>query len=98
MAQYFINFSLPLQLFIIYIIVINIVTFFAFGIDKMKSRKQSARRYSEKSLWILSLIGGTPGGFLGMTYFRHKTKKISFQAGMAIVLAIQIVLLYFIYS
>ncbi|MFH1947064.1 MAG: DUF1294 domain-containing protein [Candidatus Magasanikbacteria bacterium] len=52
---------------------------------------------SEKMLWILSAIGGSIGALLAMNFFRHKTKKLSFQAGIATILAGQILLVYLIY-
>lgn len=84
------------QLLIIYLIIINIATFFYFGIDKTRS-ELSKRRISEKMLWFLSAIGGSTGALIGMKFFRHKTKKLSFQAGIAIILALQILLLYFLF-
>lgn len=97
MTEFLQNFELKYQIAIIYFLIINIITFFAFRIDKMKSRKQHASRLSEKSLWILSLIGGSIGALWAMNYFRHKTKKLSFQAGMAVVLMLQLGILYFIF-
>jgi uncharacterized membrane protein YsdA (DUF1294 family) len=44
----------------------------------------------EKTLWLLALLGGSPAALAGMHVFRHKTKKLSFQAGLAAILAIQI--------
>ena len=80
----------PLQQgILIYVVGINLVTFFYFGIDKLKSQL-SHRRISEKMLWTLSLLGGSLGGLVAMSFFRHKTKKLSFQAGMAIILVVQL--------
>ncbi|MFH0857754.1 MAG: DUF1294 domain-containing protein [Candidatus Magasanikbacteria bacterium] len=87
--EYFLNLPIPIIFLTIYLIIINIVTFFYFGFDKLKSRKQE-RRVSEKKLWTLCLIGGSVGGLAGMKYFRHKTKKISFQAILVIIIALQI--------
>ena len=96
MLNWFIILPLYTQILITYLIVINIVTFFYFGIDKIKSQLQH-RRISEKMLWILSAIGGSIGALIGMNFFRHKTKKLSFQAGIAVILAGQILLIYLIY-
>ncbi len=74
---------------------INIITFFYFGLDKLKSQLQH-RRISEKMLWILSAIGGSVGALLGMNFFRHKTKKLSFMAGIAVTLMVQISLILFL--
>ncbi len=93
--------SLPngFQFLLVYLIVISVITFFAFGFDKMKSVSQSpVRRTSERTLWLLSLIGGSIGALLGMNFFRHKTRKVSFQAGMIVIIALQVTLIAWLLS
>ncbi len=85
------------QLLLAYLTLINLISFFYFGLDKLKSQL-SARRISEKILWTLTLIGGSLGTLMGMWFFRHKTKKLSFQAVVAIILMIHVLLLYFYFS
>ena len=46
-----------------YLIVINIVTFLVYGIDKWKA-KQGSWRISEATLLILAVIGGSIGALL----------------------------------
>ena len=60
-----------------YLIGINIITFFIYGLDKHLAKKK-AYRISEYSLFVLSFFGGCVGAILGMKVFRHKTKKASF--------------------
>ena len=84
-----------LKILLIYAIIINVAAFFYFGWDKMRSQLHSDR-ISEKTLWFLTIIGGSIGALLGMNYFRHKTKKLSFQAVLAIILVMQIWLAYII--
>ena len=60
-----------------YLIMINVLTFIMFGIDKFKA-KMHLWRISEKILLVLVLSGGCLGGWLGIFIFRHKTKDISF--------------------
>ena len=55
-----------------YLIVINIVTFLVYGIDKWKAKKGSWR-ISEATLLILAAIGGSIGAMLGMKVWHHKT-------------------------
>ncbi len=90
--------TLPMvgQILVLYAVAVNIVTFFYFGMDKMRSRN-GVRRVSERRLWILSFLGGSIGALVGMRFFRHKTKKLSFQAGIAVILAIQIYAAYFFF-
>jgi len=96
MIQNFLQLTLFTQIIIIYFIIINIITFFYFGLDKTRS-ELSKRRISERMLWFLTAIGGSIGALAGIKFFRHKTKKISFQAGIAVILAIQILILYFLF-
>ncbi|HAZ28304.1 MAG TPA: DUF1294 domain-containing protein [Candidatus Magasanikbacteria bacterium] len=79
-----------------YLFIVNTATFSFFGIDKWKSRGKG-ERISEKTLWILCLLGGSVGALLGMSFFRHKTKKTSFQAVLAIIIALQILLARFLW-
>lgn len=97
MLAYFINLPILSQLLVIYFIVINLITFFYFGFDKMRSQINE-RRVRERTLWLLALIGGSAGALLGMHFFRHKTKKISFQAVIAVILTAQIWLVYYLLS
>ncbi len=97
--EWFLSLPNGFQLLFAYFIVITVVTFFAFGLDKMKSVSASpVRRTSEKALWFLSAIGGSVGALLGMHFFRHKTKKVSFQAGIIVIVALQICLVVFFLS
>jgi len=83
------------QMIILYIIIINIITFLLFGIDKHRARKQT-RRISERVLLICALIGGSPSALYAMSKFRHKTKKISFQTYIAIILILQIFFIFYL--
>lgn len=63
----------------IYLIGINIFSFFSYGIDKLFARKKMFR-ISEKILLLLSIMGGSVGALCAMCFFHHKTKKIKFKA------------------
>jgi len=72
-----------------YLVIINVITFFFFGIDKAKASWHSKTRISEKILWTLALIGGSLGALLGMHVFRHKTKKVSFHFILVLIILLQ---------
>jgi len=80
-----------------YLVTVNLVTFFAFGLDKARSRREGLRRTPEATLWLLMLVGGSVGALFAMNYFRHKTKKLSFQAVAALILMLQIVVIYLVF-
>ena len=74
---------------IIYLIGINILTFFAMYWDKKKAEK-GKWRISEGTLFALAGGGGSIGGIIGMLVFRHKTKKKRFLLGFPAILLLQI--------
>jgi len=78
----------PLHIFYGYLVIINLITFFFFGIDKAKASWRSRSRISEKTLWTLSLIGGSVGALIAMHTFRHKTKKLSFQLILVLIILV----------
>jgi len=78
-----------------YLIVINILTFAVYGIDKWKAR-QGSWRISEATLLMLAVIGGTIGALLGMQVWRHKTMHKKFKYGLPLILLAQIALIYLI--
>ena len=78
-----------------YLIVINILTFAVYGIDKWKAR-QGNWRISEATLLMLAVIGGTIGALLGMQVWRHKTMHLKFKYGLPLILLAQIALMYLI--
>ena len=73
---------------IIYLIIINIITFITYGIDKAKARK-GAWRIPEKTLIGLAAAGGGIGALAGMSFFHHKTRKPLFKIGIPVILIIE---------
>ena len=76
---------------IIYLLAINIIGFLAMFIDKKKAERGDWR-IPEKTLFILTLLGGGIGTTAGMYTFRHKTKKLKFTIGFPTILIAQIVI------
>ena len=75
---------------IIYLIVINLITFLVMLWDKHEA-KVGEWRVSEKTLFIFVLMGGGIGGIAGMYAFRHKTKKWYFKYGFPTILVTEII-------
>lgn len=69
----------------IWLIVINIITFAVFGIDKKKAI-DGKFRIKELTLFVLSLLGGSLGGLIAMHTFHHKTRKWYFKFGIPLIL------------
>ena len=57
----------------IYLVLLSLITFIAYGADKKKAEKGKYRT-KEKTLLLLSFLGGAFGGYPAMLVFRHKTK------------------------
>ncbi|WP_259132297.1 DUF1294 domain-containing protein [Chryseobacterium ginsenosidimutans] len=76
------------------LLIINIISFIIFGIDKQKAVKHK-RRISELNLLILTFLGGTIGAILAMLFFRHKISKTSFLLKFGLIVLIQTALIYF---
>lgn len=58
--------------------VVSIVTFIAYGFDKIAAEKGEWRT-PESTLHFLDLAGGWPGGLAAQRLLRHKSSKSSFQ-------------------
>ena len=84
-----------IKVLIVYLILINVLSFAMFGIDKRRAVKNKWR-ISEAALLTASFIGGSVGGMLGMHIFHHKTQKMKFKILMPLMLMAHIVLLFFI--
>lgn len=82
--------------FIVYIMVINMVSFCLMGIDKAKAKKH-VWRIPEKTLFGFAVIGGSLGAIFGMKFFHHKTKHWYFVWGMPAILLLQMVLAAVLY-
>ena len=86
----------PWALLALYLLLINLVTFLVFGLDKWKAKrkekKDTVRRIPEKTLFTLSALGGSVGALLGMKVFHHKTLHKTFRFGIPAILALQIII------
>jgi uncharacterized membrane protein YsdA (DUF1294 family) len=74
----------------------NIIGLLVMGVDKAKAKKH-AWRIPEKTLFLVSVLGGSVGTWAGMYLFRHKTKHWYFVIGMPAILVVQIVIAVIIY-
>ena len=84
----------PWGILLCWLLLINLVTFLVFGLDKWKAKRkvkrESVRRVPERTLFLLSAIGGSVGALLGMRVFHHKTLHRSFRIGVPVILILQI--------
>ena len=73
----------------------SLALFLVMGFDKLRARR-GGRRVPEKRLFLLALLGGAWGGWLGMYAFRHKTRHWYFKFGFPLISMVQAVLLIYL--
>ena len=79
----------------IYLAAVNVVTFFMYGIDKLKA-KHSKWRISEAALLWMAVIGGSIGAWLGIKIWHHKTMHKKFKYGVPAIIILQIAAIIYI--
>lgn len=84
-----------IRIILIYLAVMNVVTFFMYGVDKWKA-KRSKWRVSEAVLILMAVLGGSVGAWLGMKAWRHKTQHKKFRYGLPFILVAQIAIVIWI--
>ena len=85
-----------MKVFLIYLLFINVITFFTYGIDKWKA-KRSKWRIPESTLLIMAVMGGSIGAWLGMKVWHHKTMHKKFKYGVPVIILVQVAIGVFMY-
>lgn len=80
------------EFLLIYIVIINIITFIVFALDKYLAI-HNKYRIRVRTLFIFCILGGSIGGLISMYLFRHKTKQNSFRIGVPLILIIELMLI-----
>ena len=80
------------QYVIMYLLAVNLISFYLMGSDKDRARK-GKYRISERTLFFWAMIGGSVGSIVGMQLFRHKTRHLSFRLGMPAILVLELYIL-----
>lgn len=80
-----------------FLLTVNIVSFFLYGIDKYKAKK-GRWRISEATLLMLAVIGGSIGAWVGMRLWHHKTMHKKFKYGIPIIIILQVSLVVYLHS
>ena len=62
----------------IYLLMVNLIAFALYGIDKRKAKKHKFRIPERTLLWM-ARIGGGIGCWAGIKVFHHKTKHTKFR-------------------
>ena len=81
----FVKIALP------YLAVISLVSVIVCIYDKVISKKNKVElRIPEKTLLILSALGGSVAMFITMLAIRHKTKHLKFMLGIPLIIILQV--------
>ena len=85
---------------LIYLAVISLISFIVTAWDKFCA-KRDMWRVPEKTLLILSALGGSVAMYITMKTIRHKTKHPKFMVGIPVIIFLQAAaiaaLIYFLY-
>lgn len=85
-----------IKIAIYYLVIINLITFITYGVDKLKAKK-GYWRIPESTLLLLAFVGGSMGAWLGMQAFHHKTLHKKFKLGIPLILMVQVAFALYIY-
>ena len=84
-----------LAIVIAYIAIISLISIVVCIYDKKISKKNRVElRIPEKTLLLLSALGGSVAMFITMLIFRHKTKHVKFMLGIPLIMIIQAAVIY----
>ena len=75
-----------------YLAAISIISIIVCCYDKMAAKKFPKHRTRERSLLLLSALGGSLAMLITMLIIRHKTKHKKFMIGIPLIIALQIAL------
>ena len=78
-----------IYLWMAYFAIISLVAIAVTVADKVKA-KSGAWRVKERTLFIISALGGGIAMYITMHVIRHKTKHMSFMIGIPLIIAAQV--------
>ena len=85
------------QIIICYLVMVNLVAFITYGIDKLKARRNK-KRIPEATLLLLAIVGGSIGAWLGVKVWHHKTLHKKFKYGIPLIIIVQIALCIYLFT
>lgn len=91
----FIQNNLILSIFLAYIAIMSIISIIVCIYDKKISKKNRVElRTPEKTLLLLSALGGSVAMYITMLIIRHKTKHFKFMVGIPVIMVLQAALIF----
>jgi uncharacterized membrane protein YsdA (DUF1294 family) len=83
-----------LAIYLLATVVGSLVAIVAYGMDKRRAVRDKPR-ISERTLHLMSMVGGWPGAHWGRIVFRHKTQKMSFRIVFWIIVAVHLAIIVY---
>lgn len=83
------------KIFLLYLLIINIITLIAFGVDKIKALEHRSR-IRIITLLSLAFVVGSIGGLIAMYSFKHKVKQDYFSVGLPLILIMQVIVIFYL--
>ena len=78
--------------YLIYILLINIISFILALTDKHRAIKKKWR-ISENTLLFTAIIGGGVGLLLGLLLSNHKTRRKKFMIGVPVIIVLHLIIM-----
>ena len=79
-----------------YLGLISLISVIVTCYDKIAAKKLPGHRTRERTLFLLSALGGSVAMFVTMQIIHHKTKHKSFMIGIPLIIALQAAAIYFV--
>ena len=89
------KFFVERRILLIYLGIMNLVTFIVFAIDKANACAHRSR-IRIVTLLGLSFAGGSVGGLIAIYLLHHKTQKDYFTVGMPMIIIMHVVVLFYV--
>lgn len=83
------------ELLALYLCAVSVIAFLLTVSDKRRAKK-GKRRIRERSLFIVSALGGAAVMYITMLLIRHKTQHLRFMLGLPLIMALQVCALCFV--
>ena len=81
-----------------YLVIISLISIIVCIYDKGISKKNKVElRVPEKTLMLLSAIGGSVAMYITMLLIRHKTKHVKFMLGIPLIIALHSAIVYLLF-
>ena len=84
---------IPFDYFLGYLLGISLISIIVCIYDKIASKRAKRHRTPEKTLLLLSALGGSVAMLATMLIIRHKTKHAKFMVGIPVILVLQVIVI-----